>query len=450
MATLSDYMSGTISLANGSVTVTGTGTLFELTRFREGDTLQIQNLTAVIASVDSDTQLTLTEPWTGASIVNGAYRARQLGDGSRVSTQAATIIELLGNGVLANLAELGVEEGKVPVGGPTGEYELQTVVSDPNGSLGKLAALTLAANKILNTDGSGNLIQSDITAAALVLLKLSGTAATNKFPYFIGEDGAALADLTSQARTMLASTTPAVTSLGFTPINRAGDTGITGNLKTTGKVYVGAAMPTSTPETGSPALQAQGVVGSHSAALLYYNDASMYLMGFYKGGYGLSGGIRGDGANGVQFLTSSDYRLKYDVEPLVTFSIGEEDFEELGPALLRVMAFRPVRHKWVDGDGEFVHGFLAHELQQAAPHAVSGVKDETAIVGVAKDEDGNIIAENIKETQCPEGATWTETSITDVYQKVDYSRITADLAAAVQELTTIVLDQKRRLDNLPE
>lgn len=142
MATLSDYMSGTISLANGSVTVTGTGTLFEVTRFREGDTLQIQNLTAVIASVDSNTQLTLAEPWTGIDIVDGPYRARQLGDGSRVSTQAATIIELLGNGVLMNLAELGVEEGKAPVGGPAGQYVLEPVATDPNGSLGKLAALT--------------------------------------------------------------------------------------------------------------------------------------------------------------------------------------------------------------------------------------------------------------------------------------------------------------------
>lgn len=145
MAVLSDYTSGTISLAQGSVTVTGTGTLFEVTRFREGDTLQIQNLTAVIASVDSDTSLTLTEPWTGTTIVDGPYRARQLGDISRYPTQAATIIDLLGNGVLTNLAELGVEEGKAPVGGPSGQYELKPVPTDPNGSLAKLAALTLAS-----------------------------------------------------------------------------------------------------------------------------------------------------------------------------------------------------------------------------------------------------------------------------------------------------------------
>ncbi|WP_235923452.1 hypothetical protein [Brucella tritici] len=172
MAFLSDYTSGTITLANGSATVTGTGTLFEVTRFREGDTLQIQNLTAVIASVDSDTQLTLVEPWTGESIVNGAYRARQLGDGSRVSTQAATIIELLGNGVLINLAGLGVEEGKAPVGGPTGEYELVDTstfgIQDPNGNLDKLAALTLAANKLIVTDAGSEITQASPTEIGVV------------------------------------------------------------------------------------------------------------------------------------------------------------------------------------------------------------------------------------------------------------------------------------------
>nr|WP_278388392.1 hypothetical protein [Brucella intermedia] len=226
MATLSDYTSGTISLANGSVTVTGTGTLFEVTRFREGDTLQIQNLTAVIASVDSDTQLTLTEPWTGTTIVDGPYRARQLGDGSRVSTQAATVIELLGNGVLTNLAELGVEEGKVPVGGPTGEYELVDTstfgIQDPNGSLGKLAALeldarqilqtdaagdlkqiALAANKLLRTDANADITQSDITAAAIALLNLTGTAVADCLPYLTGESGAGLTTLTAFARTIL-------------------------------------------------------------------------------------------------------------------------------------------------------------------------------------------------------------------------------------------------------
>jgi len=203
MAVLSDYTSGTISLANGSATVTGTGTLFEVTRFREGDTLQIQNLTAVIASVDSDTQLTLTEPWTGTSIVDGPYRARQLADGTRVGTQAATLIELLGDGTLAGIAALGVEEGKALVGGPAGQYVLADMVTDPNGSLGKLAALTLAANKFLRTDANADIAQSDITAAAIALLNLSGSADADRLPYLTGASGAELTALTAFARTIL-------------------------------------------------------------------------------------------------------------------------------------------------------------------------------------------------------------------------------------------------------
>lgn len=141
MAVLSDYTSGTITLANGSTAVTGTGTLFDVAKFREGDTLQIENLTAVIASVNSNTSLTLTAPWTGTTLTNAIYRARYLPDGARVTAQATTLIELLGNGVLSNLAELGVEDGKVPVGNAAGEYELKPVPTDPNGTLAKLAAL---------------------------------------------------------------------------------------------------------------------------------------------------------------------------------------------------------------------------------------------------------------------------------------------------------------------
>ena len=143
MAVLSDITFGTINLAAGSTAVTGTGTLFQAAQLKEGDTLQIQNLTAVIASVNSNTSLTLTEPWTGTSLTNAPYRARFMPDGSRQTSRATTMIELLGNGVLSNLAELGVEDGKVPVGNAAGEYELHDYLDDPNGTLAKFAALTL-------------------------------------------------------------------------------------------------------------------------------------------------------------------------------------------------------------------------------------------------------------------------------------------------------------------
>lgn len=258
MATLSDYTSGTISLANGSTTVTGTGTLFDVVKFREGDTLQIQNLTAVIASVDSNTQLTLTEPWTGTTLTDAPYRARYLPDGARVTAQTTKLIELLSNGILSGIAELGVEEGKTPVGNESGQYELKDHVDDPNGTLGELAGLdsvenlseladlddvdnlselaklVLAANKVLTTNKDGELTQSDISAAALVLLKLAGAAAENKLPYFNGADNAELTDFTAAARALLNLTGSAAADRMpyFTGANEAGLTPLTDFART--------------------------------------------------------------------------------------------------------------------------------------------------------------------------------------------------------------------------
>ncbi|MEL4373551.1 hypothetical protein [Brucella cytisi] len=115
MAVLPDYVTGTITLANGSTTVTGTGTMFTTAAFRPGDTLYIQNLTAIIASVNSNTSLTLTVPWTGTSLTNEPYRARYLPDGERVTAQTTTLIELLGSGNVLSFAQLKGDADQVPV-----------------------------------------------------------------------------------------------------------------------------------------------------------------------------------------------------------------------------------------------------------------------------------------------------------------------------------------------
>ncbi|MFS2324341.1 hypothetical protein U2P60_02775 [Brucella sp. H1_1004] len=140
MAVLPDYVSGTISLANGSTTVTGTGTLFQVAAFKAGDTLQIQNLTAVIASVNSNTSLTLTAPWTGTTLTNATYRARYLPDGARVTAQTTTLIELLGNG-----------------------------------NLQSIAGLTSAADKGIMFTGAGTAGTFDLTALGRAMLALTGT-----------------------------------------------------------------------------------------------------------------------------------------------------------------------------------------------------------------------------------------------------------------------------------
>ena len=106
------------------------------------------------------------------------------------------------------------------------------------------------------------------------------------------------------------------------------------------------------------------------------------------------GTITKSGASSTAYNTSSDYRLKEDIVPMVG-------------ALDTVAALKPVTYKWkVDGsDGQ---GFIAHELQEVVPDCVSGEKD-------AIDEEGN-----------PQ------------HQGIDTSFLVATLTAAIQELNAKV------------
>jgi len=98
--------------------------------------------------------------------------------------------------------------------------------------------------------------------------------------------------------------------------------------------------------------------------------------------------------NAVLYNTSSDYRLKENITPLTN-------------ALARVSALKPVQWSWKDCDGVVGEGFIAHEVQDVVPAAVSGEKD-------AVDADGNIK---------PQG--------------MDASYLVATLTAAIQELKAL-------------
>jgi hypothetical protein len=84
-------------------------------------------------------------------------------------------------------------------------------------------------------------------------------------------------------------------------------------------------------------------------------------------------------------------------------------------ALAKVALLKPCTYKW-NVDGSNGEGFIAHELAQVVPNAVTGEKD-------AVDEDGN-----------PE------------YQGIDTSFLVATLTAAIQEQQAIIESLKARLD----
>jgi hypothetical protein len=130
---------------------------------------------------------------------------------------------------------------------------------------------------------------------------------------------------------------------------------------------------------------------------------SAYDQFAFFNGNGLVGTITTSGS-ATAYNTSSDYRLKTDVQPMT--GAGE-----------RVQALNPVNFEWV-ADGTRVDGFLAHEAQAVVPESVTGTKD-------AVDADGN-----------PE------------YQSIDQSKIVPLLTAALQEALTEITALKARVTTL--
>lgn len=162
----------------------------------------------------------------------------------------------------------------------------------------------------------------------------------------------------------------------------------------------------------------------------------------FLGGYYISfmdatgnkiGKIERNGLATVNYATSSDYRLKSDVQPM-------------SGALDRLSRLKPVTFKWKDGtDGE---GFIAHELQEVCPQAVTGKKDATYEVGSLY-KDGVLVQERFqKPHQLPEGYSWAKTGTAEDYQGIDTSNLVALLTASVLELMQEVKSLKSKLEGV--
>ncbi len=109
----------------------------------------------------------------------------------------------------------------------------------------------------------------------------------------------------------------------------------------------------------------------------------------FMNGNGSVGGIWTSGSS-TAYNTSSDYRLKENVVPM-------------SDAVARVNALKPVRFNFKSDKNETVDWFIAHEVQEIVPEAVSGEKD------------------------------WVDAEGNPEYQAMDYAKVTPLLTAALQE-----------------
>ena len=161
----------------------------------------------------------------------------------------------------------------------------------------------------------------------------------------------------------------------------------------TGQLFNGV-ISVNTYKNGSPvtALITRPSANANYDAIGFLNSSSSYV------------GYISCTASSTSYVTSSDYRLKENIEPMQN-------------ALDTVSQLNPVTYTWKI-DGSIGQGFIAHELQAVVPDAVVGEKD-------AVDEDGN-----------------------PRYQGVDTSFLVATLTAAIQEQQQIIETLTQRIEVL--
>lgn len=131
-----------------------------------------------------------------------------------------------------------------------------------------------------------------------------------------------------------------------------------------------------------------------SGGLIFKNNGSSCVPYAFMNTSGSVVGYIGTNDTATAYVTSSDYRLKENVQPMQN-------------ALAKVAQLNPVTYTW-KSNGASGQGFIAHELQQVVPECVVGTKD-------AVDAQGN-----------------------PVYQGIDASFLIATLTKAIQELTARV------------
>jgi len=525
MAYVTDYTTGTIAIAANGTTVTGTGTAWNTQGFQAGDEMLINNLVAVIASINSNTSITITRPWTGGAITGAAYRIRYMPDGSRLTASVQSLLDRLNNGVLDALATVGSAADKFIYYTGTGVAALGNMIAGT--SMFRVAHIPHMNG--VDTQGYVRICNDLSDSSILGSMRLYGTG---EFAYWFNEavkwrietDGRLGAGIVPANR--VENMLTGGDASPYMQINGRNDgdqqTGMSirisasqsfylalddeniWNVNTAGELTIGI-VPADKIEGGtslvlgtantliSPSTtDVDGMTYSNNSSLRVANDgislelqrrvSDGQIATFYRGTTAV-GSISVSGS-ATTYNTSSDYRLKDKITPLVEFDI---DVSTLDPVLSRIMRMKPSAFEFKSEPGVLVHGFIAHELREIVPYAVTGEKDgiedygnatiperkltdetilperlvsaeykddETGKVTPAVYEPGGVEPATFRAAETFENVTraealkmgddvkWVKTGSRPVYQSLDNSKLTADLVAAIQVLTLQIEELK--------
>jgi hypothetical protein len=136
----------------------------------------------------------------------------------------------------------------------------------------------------------------------------------------------------------------------------------------------------------------------------------------------------------TSYNTSSDYRLKENITPIQ----GAADI---------VKMMRPCTYTF-KSDGSWSDGFIAHEMQELHPQAVTGSKDamKDEEYEVSSSVEATFDADGVELTPAEDAVMGTRS--VPAYQGVDYSKLTPILTAALQEALAKIAELETRITAL--
>lgn len=190
-------------------------------------------------------------------------------------------------------------------------------------------------------------------------------------------------------------------------------------LDANGKMMIGTTVPSgllSMVTSGETGLYLAVAGPNYVQTLIKNNVGGAFLNFVYSGG-----GVGSVTTNGTStaYNTTSDYRLKTDLQPL-------------SGAWSRIKSIAVYDHGWTNKGGRS-RSVLAHELATIVPDAVHGEKDAMQTVKSVITPAAPAVLNNKGEVVTPAVPEVSEMVQVPAYQGVDYSKLVPDLIAALQE-----------------
>jgi len=139
--------------------------------------------------------------------------------------------------------------------------------------------------------------------------------------------------------------------------------------------------------------------GSTAAMVFKSNNSSVGSIGYTN--------------SSTSYNTSSDYRLKQNVTPM-------------SGATAQTKLLKPCNFDWITGGN--VNGFIAHELAEVVPEAVTGTKD------AMRDEEYEVTPAVVDDEGVETTAAVMGTRSVPDMQGIDQSKLVPLLTATIQEL----------------